>query len=66
MVCAKGTIGSGITWAKQMVLLGDKVQVEAHFGPLRNNANFDARLVHDLCRTCHRLENQLARTRWNS
>jgi hypothetical protein len=46
-VCAKRTIGSGITWVKQMVLLGDKVQVEAHFGPLGDNANFDARLLHD-------------------
>jgi hypothetical protein len=26
-----------------MVLLGDKAQVEAHFGPFRDSANLDAR-----------------------
>jgi hypothetical protein len=29
-----------------MVLLVDKAQVDARFGPFRDSANFDARLVH--------------------
>ena len=40
-----------------MVPLGDKHQVEAHFGPFGNGANLDARLVHGLRQTCHRLGN---------
>jgi hypothetical protein len=31
-----------------MVLLGDKAQLEAHFGLFADSANLDARLVHDL------------------
>jgi hypothetical protein len=34
-----------------MVLQGDKAQLEARFGPFRDNANLDARFVHDLRRT---------------
>jgi hypothetical protein len=30
-----------------MVLLGDKAQMDARFGPFRESANLDARLVHD-------------------
>jgi hypothetical protein len=30
-------------WMYLMVLLGDKAQVEAHFGPFRDSANLDAR-----------------------
>jgi hypothetical protein len=29
-----------------MVLLGDKAQVDARFGPFRDSTNLDARLVH--------------------
>jgi hypothetical protein len=49
-----------------MVLLGDEAQLEARFGPFRDRANLDARLVHGLLRTYHRLENHFGRTRWNS
>ena len=42
-----------------MELLGNEAQVEAHFGPFGNSANLDERLVHDLHRTCHGLENHL-------
>ena len=38
-----------------MVPLGDKSQVKAHFGPFGDSANLDARLVHGLRRTYHRL-----------
>jgi hypothetical protein len=40
-----------------MTLLGDEAQVEARFGPFRDTANLDARLVHCLRRTYYRLEN---------
>jgi hypothetical protein len=49
-----------------MVLLGDKAQVEAHFGPFGDSSNLDARWVHDLCRTYHRHKNHFGRTRCNS
>ena len=42
-VCAKHTIGSKIFWTHPMVLLGDKFQVEARFGPFGDSANPDAR-----------------------
>ena len=38
-----------------MVLLGDEAQLEARFGPFGDSANLDARSVHGLCRTYHRL-----------
>jgi hypothetical protein len=38
-----------------MILLGDEAQVEARFSPFGDSANIDARLVHDLRRTYHRL-----------
>jgi hypothetical protein len=38
-----------------MVLIGDKVQVEARFGPHGDSANLDSRQVHGLRRTYHRL-----------
>ena len=47
-----------------MVLLGDEAQLEGHFGPFGDN--LDARSVHGLRRTYHRLENHFRRTRWNS
>jgi hypothetical protein len=39
-----------------MVLLGDEAQVDARFGQFRDSANLDARLVHDLRQTYHRLK----------
>ena len=39
-----------------MVLLGDKDQVEARFGLFGDSANLDARSVHGLRRTYHRLK----------
>jgi hypothetical protein len=38
-----------------MELLGDEAQVEAHFGPFRDDVCVGARMVHDLCQTYHRL-----------
>ena len=38
-----------------MVLLGDEAQVEPHFRLFGDSANLDARLVHGLRRTYHRL-----------
>ena len=42
-VCAKRTRGSEIVLDALMVLLGDKAQVEAHFGSIGDSANLDAR-----------------------
>jgi hypothetical protein len=41
-----------------MVLLGDEAQLEAHFGQFRDSAILDARSVHGLRRTYHRLGNR--------
>jgi hypothetical protein len=49
-----------------MVLLVDEAQVEAQFYPFGDSANLDARYVHGLCQTHHRLTNCFGRTRWNS
>jgi hypothetical protein len=49
-----------------MVLLGDEAQLEARFGIFRDSANLDARSVHGLRRTYHRLRNHFGRIRWNS
>ena len=49
-----------------MVLLGDEAQEQARFGLFRDSANLDARYVHDLRRTYHRLENRFGRTLWYS
>ena len=38
-----------------MILLGDKFQVEARFGPFGDSANLDARWVQCLRRTYHKL-----------
>ena len=45
-----------------MVALGDEAQVEAHFGTFGDSANLDARKVHGLRRTYHRLGNRFGRT----
>jgi hypothetical protein len=49
-----------------MVLLIDKAQAKAHFGPVGDSPNFDARWVHGLRLTYHRLKNYFGHTRWNS
>jgi hypothetical protein len=43
IVCAKRTIGSEWFWMHPMALLGCEAQVEAHFSPFQDSANFDAR-----------------------
>jgi hypothetical protein len=45
-------------------LVDDEAQVEAHFGPFGDSANFYARYVHSLHRTYHRLRNRFRCTRW--
>jgi hypothetical protein len=45
-----------------MGLLGDEAQVEARFGPFRNSATLNARLVHSLRRTNRRLGNSIGGT----
>ena len=42
-----------------MVLLGDEAQLEGRFGPFGDSVNLDARSVHGLRRTYHRLRNRL-------
>jgi hypothetical protein len=49
-----------------MVLLGDKAQLEARFGPFGDSANLDARKLLGLRRSYHRLRNHFGRTRWIS
>jgi hypothetical protein len=49
-----------------MGLLGYEAQVEARFGPFGDSATLDARLVHGLLQTYHRLRNSIGGTRWNS
>jgi len=41
-----------------MVLLGDEAQLEDRFGPFGDSDNLDARTVHGLRRTYHRLGNR--------
>jgi hypothetical protein len=45
-----------------MVLLGDDSHVEACFGLFGDSANLDARLVHGLRQTYHRLGNRFGHT----
>jgi hypothetical protein len=49
-----------------MVLLGDEAQVQARFGPFGDSANLDARQVHSLRQTYHRLKNHFGHTQWYS
>jgi len=65
-VCAKHTKGSEIVWDAPNVLLGDVAQVEARFGSFGHSANLDARMVHGLRQTYHRLINHFVCTRWYS
>jgi hypothetical protein len=46
-----------------MVLLGDMAQVEAHYVPIGDSANLDARLEHGLRQTYNSLRNHFGRTR---
>jgi hypothetical protein len=46
--------------------LGDKAQVKARFGLFGDRPTLDARLLHGLRRTYHRLGNSIGGTRWNS
>ena len=62
-VGANRTIGSEIFWTHPMVLLGDKAQVDACFCPFGDSAKIDARYVHGLRRTYHRLKNHFGHTR---
>ena len=43
MVCTKRTIGPETVLDALMVLLGDKAQVEAHFGLFGDSASLNAR-----------------------
>jgi hypothetical protein len=47
-----------------MVLLGYKAQLEDYFGPFGDSANPNARQVHGVNETYHRLGNHFGRTRW--
>ena len=49
-----------------MVPLGDEAELKARFGPFGDSGNIDARWVHGLRRTYHRLGNRFGRTLWNS
>jgi hypothetical protein len=49
-----------------MVLLGDKAQVEACFGPFGDSASLDGRKLLGLRQTYHRLRNRFGHTRWIS
>ena len=62
-VCAKRTMGQISFRTHPMVLLGDEAQLEARFGLFGDSANLDARSVHGLRRTYHRLRNRFGRTR---
>ena len=65
-VCAEHTIGSEIILDAPVVLLGDEAQLEASFGPFGDSVNLEARSVHGLRRTYHRLGNRVGHTRWSS
>ena len=43
MVCARRTIGSEIILDASDRTLGDKAQVEGHYGPIGHSANLNAR-----------------------
>ena len=48
MVCAKRTVGSEIILDAPNGTTSNEALVEAHFGPLGDSANLDARSVHGL------------------
>ena len=49
-----------------MQLLGDVGHVESRFGAFGDGVSVDARYVHGLRQTYHRLRNHFGRTRWYS
>jgi hypothetical protein len=49
-----------------MELVSDVGRVESRFGPFGDSATLEARLVHGLCQTYHRLRNSTGGTQWNS
>jgi hypothetical protein len=49
-----------------MALLGDEPQVDACFILFGDNANLNARQVHDLRQTYHKLRNRFGCARWYS
>jgi hypothetical protein len=49
-----------------MELLVGVRHVESHFGLFGDSASVNARYVHDLHQTYHRLRNHFGCTRWNS
>jgi hypothetical protein len=49
-----------------MVLLGDVGQVEARFGPFRDNVDLSTGWVHGLRRMYHGHGNHFGHTRWYS
>jgi hypothetical protein len=49
-----------------MVFQGDEAQVVARFILFTDSANLEARLVHGLRQTYHRLRNHFQRTQWYS
>ena len=65
-VCTERTIGSEIILDAPMEHQGDEAQVEANFGPFGDSAYLDARQVHGLRRTYHRLGKHFGHTQWNS
>ena len=65
-VCAKRPLAQKSFWTHPMLLLCDGAQVEAQFGPFGDSANLDAREVHGLRRTYHRVANRFGRTGWIS
>jgi hypothetical protein len=66
MVCVEHTIGSEIIFTHSRILVGDEAQVDARFGLYGDTANLDARYVHGLRQTYHRLRSHFGRTRWIS
>ena len=62
-VCAKRTIGSDIVYVAPDGTPRDEAQLEGHFGLFGDSANLDARSVHGLRRTYHRLRKHFRRTR---
>jgi hypothetical protein len=65
-VCSEHTIGIAIISDALDGTPADDAQLEARFGTFGDSATLDARLVHGLRRTYHRLRNGIVSTRWNS
>jgi hypothetical protein len=62
MVCAKVPYAQKSFWMQPMVHLGDEAQVDTRFGSFGDSANLDARQMHGLHRTYHRLGNHFTHT----